>query len=96
MYPNQYIDLLKNGPDNSTVITGYGHSYGINGLVSSKFVLDNNVSVVIKIGDINTITLYENDDKVIYSHEITDDFGCKWLDKANEYFNFEPMYDAMY
>lgn len=40
MYLNQYVDLLRNGSDNSTVITGYGYSYGINGLTSSEFKLN--------------------------------------------------------
>lgn len=96
MYPNQYVDLLKNGPDNSTVITGYGYSYGVNGLISSEFGLNDNMKVVVKIGEINTIVLYKNNNETVYSHEITDDFGYKWLEKANDLYNFEPTYDEMY
>lgn len=40
--------------------------------------------------------MYKNNNETVYSHEITDDFGYKWLEKANDLYDFEPIYDEMY
>ena len=84
MYSNQYVDLLKNGPDNSTVIVSTGSTLSSDGHNSAEFFLENNIVISVTIQEPYIISVYKDEEQVIQETPVTDEFGAKWLDMAQD------------
>lgn len=89
MYSNQYVDLLKNGPDNSTVIVSRGWALCSNGETCSKFWLKDGVVVIVNTQEPYTISLYKDNKVIMKNVPITREFGMGWLDISDRFDEFE-------
>ena len=74
--PEQYINIIRNGPDENTVIRGYH----VNGANSGHLEIWIKPKIIININTKKPekISLIE-DGNVIVSTEITETFGKKWI-----------------
>ena len=77
--PEQYLELLRNGPNENTVIRGQGRSASC-----LAIFLEPNVKIGTNIEGPRTIWVFDNGELVVPPTEITQDFGYKWINAFNK------------
>ena len=88
--PEQYLELLRNGPNESTVIRGEGITHGGSCL---NIWIKPNIMIGTDIEEPHEIWVRDGGKLVVPPTKITKDFGYKWIDAFNKVFskfNFQP------
>ena len=76
--PEQYINIIRNGPTKDTVILGQQITDSF-----ARIWIKPKIIIGIQIGDRNEIYLVDSGELKILDTEISEDFGGKWLNIFN-------------
>ena len=87
--PEQYLELLRNGPNENTVISGEGITHG--GLCLNIWI-EPDIMIGTDTGEPHEIWVRDGNELVVPPTEVTQDFGYKWIDafsKVYKAYNFQ-------